>query len=249
MFVLTKLLFPLVASFAFGLGGGMSTFSPFFSGTSTGAAASALAGLEDGETLLWAGHEVIEGTKQIPVIGKLKTRTETYSLARVRADPNVPGGLVLDAEACRVSFKKVAGIGVAMDATKLPRSRVKFRPDGADGAAVRGKGVVRWGKEDVDRDGKPGAAVTVNSTMCGGTLHVSNESRISMRSEAVSSEGMKGSVNVRVTQSILEAEGRCLSRMAKDESASSKGRFAYKRVAAGSTCSALLRQGWPVRAK
>jgi hypothetical protein len=206
---------------------------------------AAFAGLAPGQVVYWAGHEVINGTKQIPVIGKLKTRTETYSIARVTSDPAVPGGLILDANACRVSFKKVAGIGVSMDATKLPASQVRLKPEGA---GLKGGGRIRWGREDVDKDGRPGAAVSVDSTMCGGTLHVSNDSRISMSSDGASSAGMTGRVNVRVSQSILEAEGRCLSRMAKDESASSSGRFAYTQVPAGSSCASLMRGGWPVRA-
>ena len=241
MLFVTKLIISLAISLSVDAGVTPSTLATF-----AVPAQAAFPSLERGESMLWAGHEVIEGYKEIPVIGKLKTRTETYSLARVTADPRVPGGLVLDAEACRVSFKKVAGIGVAMDARKLPRSRVRLHPEGN---GLAGGGVVRWGREDVDGDGAPGAAVTVDSLMCGGTLHVSNESRISMRSTSLTPAGMSGRVSVRTDQSILKAEGRCLSRMAEDEVASSKGRFVYKRVAEGSTCSSLMRSAWPAKAK
>ena len=52
-----------------------------------------------------------------------------------------------------------------------------------------------------------------------------------------------------VSQKILDADGKCLSAMAKDSFERSKGSFRYTRIKSGDTCRSLLDAGWPVKAK
>src|SRR5690606_9360141 len=63
------------------------------------------------EPVVWAGHQVVEGEKKIPVLGTLETRMDSYTLARVRRSG---AGFVVEQTACRVSFEKVAGTKITM---------------------------------------------------------------------------------------------------------------------------------------
>lgn len=196
------------------------------------------------EPVVWAGHQVVEGEKKVPVLGTLETRMDTYTLARVRRSGE---GFVVEQTACRVTFKKVAGTKIKMSTKHLPRTQTRFRLDDESGSVVGGS-VVAWGKRDIDEDGHPGMAIEVDAPMCGGTLHVANSSKTRARGRLDGRDGMRGTVDVVVEQEVLDAEGGCLSRMAKDSTERNTGRFAFTRVDASATCSSLAAGGWPVRA-
>ncbi len=194
--------------------------------------------------VVWAGHQVVTGEKKVPVLGTLSTRVDTYTLATVRRSGDQ---LLVEQTACEVEFKKVAGTQIDMKISALPRTRTRFKLDG-EGGKVLGGSVVKWGREDLDRDGKPGMSVQVDAPMCGGTLHVANNSRTRARGTLYGATGMRGTVDVVTDQEILGADGGCLERMAKDSSERNQGHFAFVQVDAASTCKALLAEGWPVRA-
>ena len=189
---------------------------------------------------LWAGHQVALGSKRVPVLGTLETRTDTFVLARLE---KVSSGWRLVQEACRVDFAPVGGVSISMDIDALPRSTMNLRA--RDDGTFAASSVVRWGSEDLDGDGNPGLTVDVDATICAGSLYVSNTST-SDGTARLAPRFLGGHVDTNVRQSILGAEGACLSRMAEDSNEDVAGPFAYVPVSADATCESLERDGWPV---
>ena len=111
-------------------------------------------------------------------------------------------------------------------------------------------GVVNWGEEDLDEDGNPGLRVYIDAPVCSGNLHVTNKTTTNARGFG-DDKGtpIHGEVTISNRQKILDADGKCLSAMAKDSYERSKGSFRYVRIKAGDTCSSLLGAAWPVKAK
>ena len=71
----------------------------------------------------WAGHQVTFGTREVPVLGTLETRLDTYVIARVRRQ----GATVqIDQRACKVEYGDIGGVKVYVDADALPDSRIVF---------------------------------------------------------------------------------------------------------------------------
>lgn len=215
------------------------------------------AGQLDAEALptLWAGHQVAFGRREVPFKGEVTTRMDSFVLARLERD----GDLVeLHQTACDVRFSKVAGVVVHMSAKALPRTRMVFSLDEAAGAAPKlgtapgadlvGRSVVAWANEDVDDDGHPGVTVRVQAPVCSGELYVSNRSK-TKATATLAPARLQGRASVHVRQTILGAEGACLSVVAKDTDEHQSGPFAYVPVPEGTTCEMLFRQGWPVLAE
>lgn len=190
---------------------------------------------------VWAGHQVSRGRRDIPFKGEVKTRTDTWTIARVRHDGD---RIALTQEACMVVIQPVAGVRVHMDARALPAGAFEFSSNGVD---LKGSSLVQWKSEDVDGDGHPGMTVHVDSPVCSGDLYVSNRS--STRARAAIEDGvLAGSARVTVDQAVLGAKGACLSVVASDTHEVVSGPFAYAPVSADSTCSTLFQSGWPVDA-
>ncbi len=196
------------------------------------------------KTEYWAGHQVVEGTREVPVLGTLHTRMDTYTLARVRRQGDT---VTIDQRACKVDFTDVGGVKVYIDADVLPDSRLVFeRVEDTPHYLMTGE--VVWDEEDIDEDGKPGMRVYVDAPVCSGNLHVTNKTITNAR--AFGDKGpFYGEVTVTVRQKILDAEGTCLSGVAKDSYERSKGSFEYTKIKADATCQSLLDEGWPVKVK
>ncbi|PRQ02759.1 hypothetical protein ENSA5_21120 [Enhygromyxa salina] len=194
----------------------------------------------------WAGHQVVFGKRDVPVLGTLETRMDTWVIARVRRTAD---SIQIDQRACKVNYSDVGGVKVYVDADALPDSRIVFE-------AVEGtphftmSGTVNWGEEDIDEDGEPGMRVYVDAGVCSGNLHVTNKTTTSARAFG-DDKGtpIYGEVTVSVRQKILGADGKCLAAMAKDSYESSKGSFRYAKIKANETCQSLLDAGWPVSAR
>lgn len=196
-------------------------------------------------TEYWAGHQVVFGTRDVPVLGTLKTRMDTYMIARVRRSK---AEIQIDERACKVDYVDVGGVKIYVDPAGLPDSRVVF--ENVEGTPhYTMSGTVNWGAEDVDKDGKPGMRVYVDAPVCSGNVHVSNKTTTIARAFG-DDKGtpIRGEVTISTHQQILDAEGKCLSAMAKDTYERSKGKFRYTKVKANSTCRSLLDAGWPVKA-
>lgn len=193
----------------------------------------------------WAGHQVTFGTREVPVLGTLQTRLDTYVIARVRKQ----GGTVqIDQRACKVEYGDVGGVKVYVDANVLPDSRIVFEQvEGTPHYAM--SGTVNWGEEDIDEDGFPGMRVYVDAPVCSGNLHVTNRTTTSARAFSEDGGPLFGEVTISVRQRILGAEGRCLSALSEDSFERSKGSFRYTKIKANDTCKTLLAGDWPVKAK
>lgn len=198
------------------------------------------------KTEYWAGHQVVFGTREVPVLGTLETRMDTYVLARVRRSDNE---IQIDQRACKIDYSDVGGVKIYVDADALPDSRLLFeRVEGTPHYSMTG--VVNWGEEDLDEDGYPGLRVYIDAPVCSGNLHVTNKTTTNARGFG-DDKGtpIHGEVTISNRQKILDADGKCLSAMAKDSYERSKGSFRYTRIKAGETCSSLLGATWPVKAK
>lgn len=197
-------------------------------------------------TEYWAGHQVTFGTREVPMLGTLSTRMDTYVIARVRRSDTE---IQIDQRACKVDYNDDGGVKVYIDADVLPDSRLLFeRVEGTPHYLMSGS--VSWGNEDIDGDGEPGMRVYVDAPVCSGNLHVTNKTTTNARAFS-DNEGtpLHGEVTVSVRQKILGAEGKCLAAVSKDSWERSKGKFRYTKIKANETCQTLLKGGWPVKAQ
>ncbi|HWB78728.1 MAG TPA: hypothetical protein VG755_27370 [Nannocystaceae bacterium] len=192
---------------------------------------------------VWAGHQIVFGSRDVPFEGTVATRTDTFTLARVRRRDD---SVELTQIACRVLVEPVAGVEVKIDAAALPRSAMRFAKD--DAGEFVADAQLGWGEDDVDGDGNPGVTVRVQAPVCSGELYVSNQSRTRAQA-AYDRDRFEGRAAVRVVQHIIDAKGACLSVVARDTDERVRGPFAFVRVAADATCEQLLRDGWPVDAE
>lgn len=194
----------------------------------------------------WAGHQVVYGKRDVPVLGTLQTRMDTWVIARVRRSE---AEIQIDQRACKVNYEDIGGVKVYVDADALPDSRLIFeRVEGTPHYLM--SGTVNWGKEDIDGDGEPGMSVYVDAPVCSGKLHVTNKTTTNARAFGdEDGSPIYGEVTVSVRQKILGADGKCLAGMAKDSFERSKGSFRYAKIKANETCQSLLDAGWPVKAK
>ncbi len=194
--------------------------------------------------LLWAGHQISYGTKNIPFRGEVVTRMDSLVLAHVKMDGSK---LIISQTACAVRFDEVAGIRVHMDASALPRTRMSFALQ-PDGETFLAKSVVSWAEQDIDGDGNPGMTIGVEAAVCAGDLYVANRSRT--RAEGhFDPKYFRGNAKVKVEQQVLGSKGGCLGVVARDTQEVVSGPFAYVNVPAGTTCETLIRSGWPVDAE
>lgn len=196
---------------------------------------------------VWAGHQVVYGTKPILMFGELKTQTDSYVLARVTRDGDA---LVLEQEACEVTFAEALGVQALMPPAtlrRLPDARIRLTVD-AKGAATATPWRVAWGSEDIDGDGNPGVTVGVESRMCGGELYVTSDTLSSVSGARLTDGGLTGQIAVTVEQQILGASRSCLLLGGEEQRDQQQGRFAYRRVDAATTCDDLRVASWPVRA-
>ncbi len=193
---------------------------------------------------LWAGHQITFGSREVPFKGTVTTRTDTFSLARVRRRE---GSIELVQTACRVLIEPVGAVEVTIEATALPRSSMRFVAAPDDGGFAS-DAELAWGEDDVDGDGNPGVTVRVSAPMCSGELYVSNRSTTKAVGD-YTGHGFAGDARVRVVQHVIDAKGACLSVVASDTDERVRGPFAYVPVPADTTCAELLRNGWPVDAE
>jgi hypothetical protein len=192
-----------------------------------------------GET--WAGHQVTLGSRVVPLMGRLETRTDTFVLGRVerRGDR-----LVVVERPCRVSFREVAGVGLELSESAiraLPPVEVTFtRGPGREWRA--GPWTSGWDGADHDGDQHPGITIDVRAPLCGGALHVASTAETLARGVMV--EGaLEGELRVRLEQRVLGTEGLCLSALAGDEQSRLRGSFRYRPVPSDTRCEDLAR--WP----
>ena len=133
-------------------------------------------------TEVWAGHQVLEGKRRIPIYGEKETHTENFVVAEVQRT-----GTRIDIrqKLCRVEIRPIKGVSANMkpeSVARLPRSRIilDVQPDGTLGATPWSS---QWDAEDIDGDGFPGVTVQISGTSCSGDIYVASQS--TTRSPAV----------------------------------------------------------------
>lgn len=195
----------------------------------------------------WAGHQVVVGEREVPFMGRLKTRTDTFVLAEIMEEG---GALEIVERPCQVSIAEVAGVEVRISEAgveRLPPVRVRYT-ERKSGELSAGPWRSGWSEADLDQDGHPGITMEIDAPLCGGRLFVSSQAESIARAHRTA-QGLSGQLKVRLIQRILGADGACLSALASDTEERLRGSFRYTEVPEGATCAALLKAGWPVRAE
>ncbi|MCK6506182.1 hypothetical protein L6R53_22860 [Myxococcota bacterium] len=208
----------------------------------------------------YLGHTWVGNRRDLPVLGSIETRTDTWVLARLRP---VDGGVEITQQPCAFRIRPTAGVKVRMDeqaVRRLPEARFLLEDEGPGDTAAPEGGASHtaasdmrlvappwetgWGEEDVDADGLPGATIRVYAALCGGHLQVASNTR----SEATATwqgDALTGTLGVEVTQTILDASGACLRVVARDSVERMQGHFRYEPAPPGATCDAVPLASWP----
>ncbi len=197
---------------------------------------------------VWAGHQVLNGKRKVPIYGEKDTHTENYLIAEVHRSP---GHIEIIQKICRIDISPIKTVVASMKpetVLRLPRSRLALG-EAPDGALTGPPWSTGWGDEDVDGDGHPGATVHISGSACSGEVYVSNQSTTTLVSGKATDDGMSGQLSVRMKQRILGASGLCLKLIAGDSDETQSGWFAYRRIQPGNSCRTLAGKPWPVKAQ
>jgi hypothetical protein len=197
---------------------------------------------------VWAGHQILRGSRHVPLHGEVPVQTESSFIAKVQRKGH---HIEIRQRFCRVEPQPVKGVTIAMSPTCIARmpSSILSIDLAADGSATIAPWTVAWGQEDIDGDGNPGATFTVGGTFCSGDVYVASESHYTATRAQFEGQLLSGEVKVEQKQQILGAKGLCLRTMAGDSAESQRGTFAYRPVPAGTTCQSLASKPWPVKAQ
>ncbi|HEX7499974.1 MAG TPA: hypothetical protein VF524_06665 [Polyangia bacterium] len=196
---------------------------------------------------VWAGHQVSNGKRKIPLYGEKETHTENYFIAEVN---RTSSRIDIRQKTCRIDIRPIKGVTPTMkpeSIARLPKAHIVLE-EKADGSLVAVPWSTGWESEDVDADGFPGATVQISGTSCSGDIYVSSQSVTSLLSGCATDDGATGEVSLRLRQKILGAKGLCLKLMAGDSDETQTGWLAYRRVEPGTTCQSLAGKPWPVKA-
>jgi len=197
---------------------------------------------------VWAGHQVLNGKRKVPIYGEKDTHTENYLIAEVH---RLPGHIEIIQKTCRIDIQPIKSVLASMKTetvARLPKSRLSLY-EKADGSVAGPPWNTGWGDEDLDGDGHPGATVQISGTSCSGEVYVSNQSTTTLLSGRATDEGLSGQISVRMKQRIFGASGFCLKLMAGDSDETQTGWFAYRRIQPGNSCRTLAGKPWPVKAQ
>jgi hypothetical protein len=196
---------------------------------------------------VWAGHAVVIGHRNVPFLGKVEARTESYVLAKVTKRGDT---ITLDQVSCAVDLQNPTGVKLSLNPDapeRLPPVRLEFEKK-SDGLWYQHEATSGWDKEDVDADGHPGMTVNVDAPICGGKLFVGAHTTSLARGSPTPEGGLKGQMKLKVRQTVIDTEGACLSILVKDSEEKAAGYFAYAPVPKDATCESLKKGGWPVTA-
>jgi len=195
----------------------------------------------------WAGHQVLDGKRKIPIYGDKDTHTENYLIAEIHRGG---GRIDIRQKLCRIDVRPIKGVTASMKPQtvgRLPKAHLVFE-ERTDHTLATEPWTTGWQDEDIDADGFPGATVQISGSKCSGDVYVSSHTTTTLVSGRASDDGVTGEISVRVKQKILGATGLCLKLMAGDSEETQTGRFAFRRVPLGSNCRNLSDKPWPVKA-
>lgn len=192
---------------------------------------------------LWAGQQITDAVRKVPVLGPIHTRTTVTTLATVVHDAD--GARVFIDRPCRITIDNDHGVKLHFDPAavrSMPPVTFKFLPTETGFSAGPWHG--GWGTADVDSDGNDGIAVRVEAPMCGGTLHIASNTE-SRATAVTSNAGLTGEIRVTIQREIVKASNPCLGLVDRHQTENVSGNFAWVPVPAGSTCESLETAGWP----
>ncbi len=194
----------------------------------------------------WAGHQVLRGTRKVPLYGDKETHTENFLIAEIHRTST---RIDVKQKLCRIEVRPIKGVTASMTTEtvlRLPKARASFTI-GADGTLAASPWSSGWSAEDIDGDGFPGATVHI-AGKCTGQVYVSNQSTTTLVSGRATEDGMSGQISVLVKQKVLGASGLCLKLVAGDSDEKQTGTFAFRRIPIGANCRNLAEKPWPVQA-
>ncbi len=118
--------------------------------------AMSVAGDLEPPAALWAGHQVTIATRSVPLLGKIETRQDVWTLSRV---VDTGDAVTLVETPCEISIRSDGGVQLSFAAgaaQRIPPPTITYTagPDGVFTDRWDGG----WGEADVDGDGKPGFA-------------------------------------------------------------------------------------------
>jgi hypothetical protein len=195
----------------------------------------------------WVGHQVLKGTRKIPIYGEKETHTENFLIAEIHRSEN---RIDLRQKLCRIEVKPIKGVTGAMSrdtVLRLPKSRIIFEVK-PDGTLATQPWTTGWEAEDIDGDGHPGATVQIMGGKCPGEVYATNRTVSRLVSGRATEDGIAGEMAVQVKQKILGASSVCLKLVAGDSDENQTGWFAYRRIPIGANCRNLADKPWPVKA-
>ena len=211
--------------------------------TESGSQSTPTVEVQPPEAELWAGRMAVMGTRKLPFIGAVEFRNDNFALARVRR--TAAGELELDQQICSVHFEKVAGAQASMDPIairKAPRAQIRFTLED-DGTLLGSPWKSGWDRVDYDQDGFPGIAVSVDATLCGGTMHFASDATTVARATQWDA-GIAGVARIRVSQIVEKVQGACLKLVTRDVTQDLDARFVYRPVPPGTTCDNVPDEAW-----
>jgi hypothetical protein len=183
----------------------------------------------------WAGRQTVLGTRNLPVLGDLETRTDLWVLARVDREGD---RWVIHQTTCAVRVADVMGVSVDFPAhavERLPPVAFTLTRD-ADGIFQAPPWSSGWDAKDYDRDGWGGLTLTVSAPMCSGRLAVTSHAETTATVLRANDTALELDLAVRVGQQVLETDGWCLRYADKETDDKFTGKVRYEPLSPTATC-------------
>ncbi len=193
----------------------------------------------------WAGIQVTEGSRRVPVLGTIRSQTTALTIAEVARDGDA---LLLVDRPCSIAVRSSHNVTLEFDpkgVAGMPPVTFRFVKN-ADGRYVAGPWVGAWGRLDVDHDGVAGIHVRVDAGICGGYLDVASRTESTAVGD-LDANGLHGSLDVSIARDIVAASNACLAMADRHSVEAVGGSFLWVPVAAGSTCESLASGPWPAQ--
>lgn len=193
----------------------------------------------------WAGIQVTQGSRRVPVLGALRSETTALTLAEVARDGDA---LLFVDRPCSIAVKSSHNVTLEFDpkgVAGMPPVTFRFVKDDA-GRYVAGPWVGAWGHVDVDNDGVAGIHVRVDAGICAGYIDVASRTESTAIGD-LDTQGLHGTIDVSIARDIVGASNPCLGLVDRHTVEQATGRFLWVPVATGSTCESLASGPWPAR--
>lgn len=193
----------------------------------------------------WAGIQVTQGSRRVPVLGTLRSETTALTLAEVARDGDA---LLFVDRPCSIAVKSSHNVTLEFDpkgVAGMPPVTFRFVKN-AEGRYVAGPWVGAWGHVDVDHDDVAGIHVRVDAGICAGYLDVASRTESTAVGD-LDAQGLHGEIDVSIARDIIAASNPCLGLVDRHSVEQVAGTFLWVPVAAGSTCESLAGAPWPAR--